>query len=286
MFGQAGFIRQWPRWLAAGLLVAALAGCSLFGGGAEESPEEEVVPLTEQPAATPTVLPTALPAAPVPSVTPLPPPTAAGEEGQAQDQGGGGEQDSPLVPSGPNAPRYGAVIYETDFSTGWDDQVLEGFGTMKAVDGGYEIHTTYQGLWMNTTLLSLSEFYAEVTAYPTQCPKKQAFYGMVFHYRDASHLRFFVVTCSGLYAVFEREVTNRAVTLAKGDLPGGIDPSGGTHRLGMRASKNLLAFYVDDYEVANIGVPTMPDGDIGPYVETTGAPATVLFSRLAVYQPK
>jgi hypothetical protein len=288
----SGLIHRPLKWLATGLLVlVALSACSLFGGG----DEEEAAPPTEA-AGAPTPVPTAQPPTQPPltlppsTVTPLPPPTADGEEeggeGEGEKEEEGKEEEQQPDASGSDGPTYGELIYETDFSRDWPNEEYEGFGSMAASSSGYEVYVIYQALWPISLEIEEKKFYAELVAKPTQCPKGQAFYGLLFHYRNDTRYRVFVVTCSGKYAVFERVEQNRSVTIADGKLPGDIDASGGKHRLGVYAGDNVLNLYVDNYPIANVGVSDMFKGDMGPYVETTGAPITVLFKRLSVYKHK
>jgi hypothetical protein len=157
-------------------------------------------------------------------------------------------------------------------------------GTTALVPGGYQMDVVEQALWAYTGSVNAAEFYAELEVTPGACPTGQGAYGLVFHRRDDVRYRFFLVWCSGLYSLFQRETASRVSTLGEGSLPDGLDPSGGTHVLGIRVLNNTISLYVDNYLLGNFGALDIPAGDIGPYAETKGGPISVLFSRLAVYQ--
>ena len=186
----------------------------------------------------------------------------------------------------PSPASHGPSIYHTDFLSGW------------AIFDELQVHTSHTGDgylinvqgpwagWTYTTRLHESNFYAEITAHPSECPSGQGTYGLVFHYEDESHFRAFVVWCSGLFSAFERTEASRANLLIEGALPQGLDISMGDHRIGVLANNNTLKFFVDDYEIGHIGMAEFPAGDIGPYVESTGSqPISILFTDLNIYSP-
>ncbi len=180
---------------------------------------------------------------------------------------------------------HGDLIYEHDFRSGWLETDVEN-GTMKHIPEGYQFAVVEQALWTFTTKTKQGAFYAELEATPGQCPSGQGNYGLLFHFQDDTHYRLFVVWCSGLYSLFQREVSNSIFTISEGNLPAGIDASTGQHKLAVHAEDNVLRLYVDDYLVTTQGVSNMPVGDFGPYAETTGGfPMTVVFNRIAIYQP-
>lgn len=256
-------------WMAVAMLALASLGCAIGGGAADTTPSQPpTLPVL------PTPIPTAIPVTPTPMSEP---PTPTPQAETTQEGGGGGA-----------APAHGDAIYETDFASGWpkyEDPVL---GTINPTSSGYEFHIIVQALWHTTLTLPKDEccieFYVELDAYPTQCPVGQAWYGMVYHFEDKEHFRMFIVTCSGKWVLYERDLANRALELGRGDISG-IDTASGTHTLGLLAKSNTITVYVDNQEFGKVGVPDMPAGDIGPYAETNGAPMTVYFTRMVVYKP-
>ncbi len=260
------------------LLILASLACA---GSGQDSPPPPAEVLDDPTVANPTVLPPEEPAA----TSTLPPePTQAEAPADPPTPEEAPEEPAPAagpVQSGP--PVVGEPAFETDFTAGWPSEEYKGFGHVKVVGGGYEMYSILQGLWMVTTRVALSEFYVEVEATPTQCPVEQAWYGVVFHYRGMENFRFFVVTCSGKWALFERSGASVAAKIEDGDVSAEIDVAHGTHTIGVLADNNVLTLFADHYELAKVGVSDMPDGDISPYVETKGAPILVTFSRMAIY---
>jgi hypothetical protein len=186
----------------------------------------------------------------------------------------------------PQPARRGDSIYESDFRIGWalfdEDRV-----TSQRSEDGYQLNVlgNWAG-WSYSTQIDESEFYAEITAEPLECPDRQGSYGLMFHYVDTTHFRLFIVWCDGQFSLVERTESNRAAVLHEAELPEGIDPAAGEHRLGVLAQGNTLAMYMDDIRVGAVTVGSMPEGDMGPYAETIGAQSiSVLFSRLAVFEP-
>ncbi len=183
------------------------------------------------------------------------------------------------------APR-GTSVYQSDFQSGWAIFDELQVSSSHTIDGYMmNVHGPWAG-WAYTTRLSRNEFYAEITARPSECPSGQGTYGLLFHYVDPSHFRAFVVWCSGLFSAFQRTETNRAALLVEGALPQVLDVSSGDHRIGVLSHNNTITFFVDEYQVGQINVTETLPGDIGPYVESTGSQTTsILFTDLNVYSP-
>ncbi len=266
-YHQPGGWRSW--WIVCTFLIAALA-CRTSAEATTQPPEVSVpTPEVQVTAVTPpTVAPT-----PQPSDTAPPHPDPSGKQAQVP----GGAQ--------PDPPEVGSVLYETDFSIGWPILEIDNGSTQPRSDG-YLMDVAEYGLWAYTTQAGYSAFYVEVEAVPQQCPSGQGSYGVMFHYVSDTSFRVLIVTCSGRYVLFERTSDVRAKVMAEDVLPDPVRPGSGTHRVGVLSSDGKLTLYVDDYLVSSVTVVTMPAGDVGPYVETTGAPISVLFTRLAVYAPK
>ncbi|GAB4478418.1 MAG: hypothetical protein Kow00124_22840 [Anaerolineae bacterium] len=258
------------------LLAGALACNFPFAGPADATGE----PATAWPTATPEQMQTApiIPATPTQEA----PPAAA---------------DPPFIevtatpapnPAGdPGAPPRGALIYESDLRTGWP-VIDTDFGTGNMIPTGYQIiveHEEPWALWVYTTLVRESEFYAEVTVTPNECPTGQGAYGLLFHYESEARFRFFVVACSGGFTLFERSAPGSTTTLVSGVLPAGSSPATGDHVLGVRSQGGVVTLYYDSVELGKISVADMPAGDIGPYIQTSEGRMAATFSRLAVYRP-
>jgi len=187
----------------------------------------------------------------------------------------------------PDPAPHGAAVYETDFKTGW---TLFNETNVKSqhTPGGYQVDVqgTWAG-WSFTTKVSKADFYAEITTRPIQCPENQGNYGLMFHYQDDNHFRLFLIWCNGRYTLTERTEGVRARLLTEGRLPDQIGPRTGDHRIGVLSQGNNVTLYIEDIQLTTVGVGEIVTGDVGPYVETTGNPATsVLFTHLIVYDSK
>jgi hypothetical protein len=180
------------------------------------------------------------------------------------------------------APAHGPSIYETDFRYGWPIFDLEN-GSTSLAPQGYRLDVGLS-MWIYSTQVQRDTFYAEVEAQPTTCPRGKALYGLVFHYVDDANFRFFVVTCGNGYVLYERTSMDSSKRVAEGDLPAGIEPADGPHKLAVHATGNSLVLYVDDYLIETVSMGDMPVGDVGLYAETVGGPIAVVFTRLAVFE--
>ncbi len=187
----------------------------------------------------------------------------------------------------PGAPPRGALVYESNLRTGWP-VIDTDFGTGNMIPTGYQIIVEREepwALWVYTTLVRESEFYAEVTVTPNECPAGQGAYGLLFHYESESRFRFFVVACSSGFTLFERSAPGSTTALVSGVLPEGSSPAAGEHILGVRSQGSVVTLYYDNTELGKVNVADMPAGDIGPYVQTSEGRMAATFSRLAVYRP-
>jgi hypothetical protein len=251
------------------VLVIAVLACNIPSPRTEETPTAtatvtatEGSVLTEAPTSTDTLTPE-------PRATDTP-------EAQAGTA-------APPASTTPEPPKHGALVYETQFMQGWPPLTGDK-ANGKMVTGGYQIDITLPwALYAFTTRARQSTFFGEITASASQCPSGHGGYGMIFHYQSETSFRFAVIWCSGRYSLQERTGPTSASTLSEGNLPEGITPSSGEHRIAVRSHGNKLTLYVDDAQITQADVTTMPTGDVGPYAETTGEPITVLFKRLAVY---
>lgn len=190
------------------------------------------------------------------------------------------------LPTANPAPR-GPALYETDFKTGW---TLFNETNVKSqhMQDGYQIDVqgTWAG-WSFTTKVNKTDFYAEITARPLQCPENQGNYGLIFHYRDDNHFRLFLIWCNGRYTLTERTEEIRARLLTEGHLLDQMDPKTGDHRIGVLSQENNITLYIDDIQLTRVGVGDSVSGDLGPYVETTGSPVvSVVFTHMFVYSSR
>jgi hypothetical protein len=196
------------------------------------------------------------------------------------------EQPSP-TPATPEPATHGDVIYESNLQAGWPDIHTDN-GSGGHVPGGYLISIPdgdTWAFWVFTTRVNEVDFYAEVEATPNDCPARQGAYGMLFQHRDESNLRSLSITCDGRYVLLERN-DGAEVVLAENPLPQEIDPSTGSHTVGVKALDNTITAYADDYPLISMSIPGMEGGDFGPYVQTGGGATSVLFTHLVIYEPE
>jgi len=182
-----------------------------------------------------------------------------------------------------NPAEVGSLLYETSFGSGWPE-IDTGTGESAPVSGGYQIQTT-QALWTFTTRATASSYYAEVTATAATCPEQDGAYGILFHYVSDEDFRAFVIRCDGEWRLFQKNSPRLASAIASGTLPSNIDPLAEDIRVGVLSQNNVLTLYVDDIPVGTVNVESTPEGDVGPYVQTDADSITVVFSRLAVFEP-
>ena len=229
------------------------------------TPPQASVPstLTDTPDVTPTAVEPA--ATPTPTATPF---------------------DTTATPSPvPTGPTHGALLYMTDFTTGWGEVTSDGQGRSLPVPGGYQVEVRdHWGHYVYTSRVEQATFYAEADVVPTVCPPSRSGYGLMFHFRGDEQFRAFIVTCEGDYLVFDRH-QGTLRTLVSGTLPQDITPSAGSHTLGVLAWGDRLTFYVDGVQVDQVAVEETPLGDVGLYVKTEEEAITVIYTRLAVFAP-
>lgn len=180
-------------------------------------------------------------------------------------------------------PNHGTLLYQTPFGPAWP-VVTGDKANGKPVSGGYQVDITQPwAFYFYTTHVSQSNFFAEITVTPQQCPPGSGGYGMLFHYQSDAANRFATIWCSGRYSLMERTSPTSAITLDEGSLPEGIDPSSGEHVVSLLSAAHKVTLYIDGWQIGQVDVPNMPSGDVGPYAETTGDPLSVLFAHLSVY---
>jgi hypothetical protein len=259
------------------LLVAAAIACNMpaLGGAAPDQnttePPTDSAPAAEEESATPE----------------LEEPTAEEPSPQPEETGEPEEEQPSPTPASAEPPSHGESIYESDLRAGWPDINTDN-GSSGHVPGGYQIRIPdgeTWAFWVFTTRVYEVEFYAEIEASPNDCPTRQGAYGMVFQHRDDANLRTLALTCNGDYVLRERNSGNE-ITLAEGPLPEEVDPSTGSHRIGIKAVNNTITAYADDFPLISMNIPGMEGGDIGPYVQTGGAATSVTFTRLAIFEPE
>ncbi len=131
--------------------------------------------------------------------------------------------------------------------------------------------------------LSVSNFYAEITAEPSLCRNLDE-YGLLFRAPSNSGYYAYAVTCNGTSLV-ERFRFSKPFPLhdpvRSADVP--VGPPGEV-RLGVWASGTEMHFFLNGHYQFAVSDPTLKQGAIGVFVRATGStPVTVIFSNLSIY---
>lgn len=219
--------------------------------------------------------------APTQAESATPAPTAAGEDDEEPTS------TTATVTPDDETPAHGDPLYETDFSTAWPEVTTEFEGIVRGSaipsPDGYTFDVVpHWGHWVYTGRYEATDFYAEIDAEPQSCPAGDGAYGLLFHFVDTQTFRAVAITCDGNYVVYNRTAT-QPDPIARGALPGGIDPSSGDHRLAVMVLDGTLTVYVDGRQVDSLTLSDAPSGGFGPYTETGDEAITVTFTGLRVY---
>lgn len=130
--------------------------------------------------------------------------------------------------------------------------------------------------------LTLSNFYAEITARPNLC-RGEDNYGLIVRGVGSSFYRF-VLACNGQVRV--ERITGGTKLLLHEPVPSGdAPPAPGEVRIGMWAVGKEMRLFLNSRYQFSVSDPSFPSGALGLYVRSAGdTPVTVVFSDLAVYE--
>ncbi len=130
--------------------------------------------------------------------------------------------------------------------------------------------------------LTLSDFYAEITARPSLCRGADE-YGMLFRASAVAYYRY-ALACDGTVRLERISVSERHVlipTTPSGDAPRGAP---GEVRLGVWAAGEEMRFFLNGHYQFSAWDPNLPSGTLGVFVRAAGeTPVTVVFTDLVVY---
>lgn len=129
--------------------------------------------------------------------------------------------------------------------------------------------------------LTLSDFYAEITARPSLCRGEDQ-YGILARASALAYYRFAIV-CNGTVRA-ERVGGNQRVVLQP-PVPSGDAPPGAPAevRIGLWAAGRELRFFLNGHYQFTIQDASLPGGTLGVFVRSSGdTPVTVSFSDLTV----
>lgn len=237
-------------------LITGLTGCASYAG----------TPVIEQ-SATETPLPSPTIVWFPPSATPAP------------------QTLSTQIPTPEQKPGVGNAIFTDDFSspilwnTAVSDQATVDVSRSRltiAAQPGIYMLSLRQGV-------TLSNFYAEITAKPSLCQGKDD-YGMLFRAPNNVAYYRFALSCDGTARVERVSVGTRAPLqppMPSGDVPPGAP---GEVRMGVWAVGSEMRFFLNSRYQFSVDDKNYPSGALGVFARAAGAtPVTVTFSDLVVY---
>jgi hypothetical protein len=182
------------------------------------------------------------------------------------------------------SPGIGSVIFKDDFSDAsvWDTAVSDE-GTA-AINRNRLTLAAQPGIYLESMNrdVSLSNFYAEITARPSLCRGDDS-YGIIVRANGDSFYRF-TLTCDSM--VYMERIKSSVRLLMQQPTPSGDAPAGapGETRIGIWAVGSEMRFFLNGRFQFSITDPSTPSGAIGVFARGAGdTPVSVLFSDLIVY---
>jgi len=192
-----------------------------------------------------------------------------------------------LTPSPDLSPRYGALLFEDDFSQpeNWIlGRTLDGSMALGANELTLAVNRARGYLFSLYQGASLGDFYAEITASPSLC-RGQDEYGLLLHVSPALEFFRFGLNCSGQARVdrlFKGQASSPQPLVFSGAVPPGA-PS--ISRLAVWSQGREMRFYANGEYLFAVRDPSLPSGAIGVFARAAGEEVlTVNFSSLKVYE--
>ena len=192
---------------------------------------------------------------------------------------------STQVPTPEQKPGIGSAIFTDDFSspilwnTAVSDQASVDVSRNRltiAVQPGIYMLSMRQGV-------TLSNFYAEITAKPSLCQGKDD-YGMLFRAPNNVASYHFALSCDGTARVERISVGTREPLqspMPSGDVPPGAP---GEVRIGVWAAGSEMRFFLNGRYQFSVNDKNYLSGALGVFARAAGnTPVTVTFSDLVVY---
>ena len=308
MMNHPFFTRKTMQRLTIALTMLGLA-VTLAGCGNQSGPESALLP-------TATAQPTQ--AMPIPTETPLPPPTVTSfptvtpRSASADDRteeppepGEGGEEPAPTADSGEQPPAEpptntpvavpddsglpgvsrDRMIFAADFYQGWPT-IDEANVLIRLVDGQYlfEVGPT-DAARVQTTAVNQRDAYVQVETTPKACPEGTG-YGLIFRYVDDDNYYLTTISCDNRVTTVSRVAGSfSGGTLVDDALPAGLDAaSDQVHTLGVLSEGDSHTLYLDDQVVGNFDDSEHEQGDVALHAISRGTGVIrVAFDNLEVW---
>ncbi len=180
-------------------------------------------------------------------------------------------------------PGIGQAILEDDFTNeeNWDVAVSD---TASAAISNNRLALSVNPEYYVASMrreLTVSDFYAEITARPSLC-RGEDNYGMVVRGVGSSFYRF-VLACNG--QVRAERISGGTRLSIHDPVPSGDAPGApGEVRIGVWAVGSEMRLFLNGRYQFSVTEGTFPSGGLGVFVRSAGTtPVTVTFSDLAVY---
>jgi hypothetical protein len=181
------------------------------------------------------------------------------------------------------SPGIGSLALQDDFSdeSVWDTAVSD---HASAAISRNRLTLTVQPEFYIASMrrkVTLSNFYAEITAHPNLC-RGEDNYGLIVRGVGSSFYRF-VLACNG--QIRAERIAGGTKTPLHESVPSGDAPGApGEVRIGLWAVGSEMRLFLNGRYQFSVTEPTFPSGALGAYVRSTGdTPVTVTFSDLMVY---
>jgi hypothetical protein len=182
------------------------------------------------------------------------------------------------------SPGIGEAILRDDFS---DDSIWDvaASDTGSASINDNRLTLTVQPLYYLSSIrrqLTLTDFYAEITARPSLC-RGEDNYGLIVR-GVGSYFYRFVLTCDR--QIRAERVSGGTKLVIHEQVPSGDAPGApGEVRIGLWAVGEEMKLFLNGRFQFSVIEPTFPSGALGVYVRSAGeTPVTVIFSDLDVYE--
>ena len=194
--------------------------------------------------------------------------------------------------SQPDAPAAalpsGSVLFQDDFAqatTGWD-RLLVTEGVMDYYSGGYRmlVNSLQTNFWA-TPRRNFGDVRVEVDTGKLAGPDENRI-GVICRSSGGDHY-FFIITSDGYYGMGLFK-DGQASLLGQSEMlySANINPGLAVNHLRADCVGNLLTFYVNGFQVAQVQDSALASGDVGVLAGTFGAPGVdIIFDRFIVIQP-
>ena len=182
----------------------------------------------------------------------------------------------------------GSVLFQDDFgqpTTGWD-RLLVTEGVMDYYSGGYRmlVNSLQTNFWA-TPRRNFGDVRVEVDTGKLAGPDENRI-GVICRSSGGDHY-FFIITSDGYYGMGLFK-DGQASLLGQSEMlySANINPGLAVNHLRADCVGNLLTFYVNGFQVAQVQDSALASGDVGVLAGTFGAPGVdIIFDNFVVLQP-